>query len=567
MLHEENQSELQHDPKYQQYRSLTLPALTSVSIADTTMTTGTIGLGIHSEIDGQGPLMRVSCSQAGGNEGGVADGSHAESVAVTESQSPCYASPDCAGLANTDNGVVDTMAHVKVEVLDSVLSEAADNTQVPEAEINAEQGFRGISTDGDVVGQANIPSQIMVENGHHSPPSFDTVGSPLVFQSHLDDAPLEPNWNPYDELETRIRLEESTNRSKVAYGAETAAGGNSFIPSDRSYDGGLSTLEWSSGPNTGTSLLPQLGDLHEFQYLHHCHDHYYQSGSGLRSWSPTLGESHDGQPARPSRSRRVRKSEAPYFAPPPPTSTPPNMTMMSVLASADASHDQGCYGCPSQQCQSMQHPTRQQYQHHHRQHLLDSYPYPDPSRRLHRHHNSYSQSHTNGSPSYMYSGPSSHQDYMPSAHLSLSDAASMATAADMNGLNLGYTSYTALSPASATFPPIFGLPEGGSVSSSTNYQDHNQQGGQSHPLSYFNGHRPSHSEHYALALSQPPGMAPENMPQSSKNGEYPRRNLSKQELQAMDPDPKFCFNCHTRSTPSWRRCPEGRILLCNACGL
>ncbi|KAK3846003.1 MAG: hypothetical protein J3R72DRAFT_358639, partial [Linnemannia gamsii] len=28
-----------------------------------------------------------------------------------------------------------------------------------------------------------------------------------------------------------------------------------------------------------------------------------------------------------------------------------------------------------------------------------------------------------------------------------------------------------------------------------------------------------------------------------------------------------CNNCQTTSTPSWRRCPKGRILLCNACGL
>ncbi|KAG0195939.1 hypothetical protein BGX33_002326, partial [Mortierella sp. NVP41] len=45
------------------------------------------------------------------------------------------------------------------------------------------------------------------------------------------------------------------------------------------------------------------------------------------------------------------------------------------------------------------------------------------------------------------------------------------------------------------------------------------------------------------------------------------RSMSKQEVLAMDPDPKFCNNCRTTATPSWRRCPQGRILLCNACGL
>ncbi|KAF9287343.1 Transcription factor GATA-5 [Mortierella alpina] len=42
--------------------------------------------------------------------------------------------------------------------------------------------------------------------------------------------------------------------------------------------------------------------------------------------------------------------------------------------------------------------------------------------------------------------------------------------------------------------------------------------------------------------------------------------LSRQGL-VRDPDPKYCDNCHTTSTPSWRRCPQGQILLCNACGL
>ena len=30
---------------------------------------------------------------------------------------------------------------------------------------------------------------------------------------------------------------------------------------------------------------------------------------------------------------------------------------------------------------------------------------------------------------------------------------------------------------------------------------------------------------------------------------------------------KCCTNCGATSTPSWRRCPEGKVLLCNACGL
>ncbi|KAF9583844.1 Transcription factor GATA-5 [Lunasporangiospora selenospora] len=56
-------------------------------------------------------------------------------------------------------------------------------------------------------------------------------------------------------------------------------------------------------------------------------------------------------------------------------------------------------------------------------------------------------------------------------------------------------------------------------------------------------------------------------PHSTSISITPRRSFTKQEVQAMDPDPKHCNNCKTMNTPSWRRCPDGRILLCNACGL
>ncbi|KAF9316142.1 Erythroid transcription factor [Podila horticola] len=57
-------------------------------------------------------------------------------------------------------------------------------------------------------------------------------------------------------------------------------------------------------------------------------------------------------------------------------------------------------------------------------------------------------------------------------------------------------------------------------------------------------------------------------PQEDQDGTSSKRlSMSKQEIQSLDPDPKFCNNCGTTTTPSWRRCPQGRILLCNACGL
>ncbi|KAF9142551.1 hypothetical protein BGX30_002695 [Mortierella sp. GBA39] len=55
----------------------------------------------------------------------------------------------------------------------------------------------------------------------------------------------------------------------------------------------------------------------------------------------------------------------------------------------------------------------------------------------------------------------------------------------------------------------------------------------------------------------------ENDAASSEGPQSQRRH----EVQDRDPDPKACNNCQTTTTPSWRRCPKGRILLCNACGL
>lgn len=48
----------------------------------------------------------------------------------------------------------------------------------------------------------------------------------------------------------------------------------------------------------------------------------------------------------------------------------------------------------------------------------------------------------------------------------------------------------------------------------------------------------------------------------------PLSQISKPQIDLNNGLPrKICSNCGSISTPSWRRCPEGRNLLCNACGL
>lgn len=64
----------------------------------------------------------------------------------------------------------------------------------------------------------------------------------------------------------------------------------------------------------------------------------------------------------------------------------------------------------------------------------------------------------------------------------------------------------------------------------------------------------SSNQNSALFSSWKTSTAPTQMiqPQIDPNSGLPR---------------KICSNCGSISTPSWRRCPEGRNLLCNACGL
>ncbi|KAK3829582.1 MAG: hypothetical protein JOS17DRAFT_685927, partial [Linnemannia elongata] len=59
----------------------------------------------------------------------------------------------------------------------------------------------------------------------------------------------------------------------------------------------------------------------------------------------------------------------------------------------------------------------------------------------------------------------------------------------------------------------------------------------------------------------------ESKQESDAAGSEGPHSHRRHEVQDRDPDPKACNNCQTTTTPSWRRCPKGRILLCNACGL
>ncbi|KAG0077019.1 Transcription factor GATA-6 [Linnemannia elongata] len=74
----------------------------------------------------------------------------------------------------------------------------------------------------------------------------------------------------------------------------------------------------------------------------------------------------------------------------------------------------------------------------------------------------------------------------------------------------------------------------------------------------------------ANELLESPSMTVRSEPFKHENdttGSEGPQSHRRHEIQDRDPDPKACNNCQTTTTPSWRRCPKGRILLCNACGL
>ncbi|KAK3829325.1 MAG: hypothetical protein J3Q66DRAFT_274854, partial [Benniella sp.] len=47
----------------------------------------------------------------------------------------------------------------------------------------------------------------------------------------------------------------------------------------------------------------------------------------------------------------------------------------------------------------------------------------------------------------------------------------------------------------------------------------------------------------------------------------PHHANGRQEISNVESENKVCHNCGATESPSWRRCPQGKLLLCNACGL
>lgn len=74
-------------------------------------------------------------------------------------------------------------------------------------------------------------------------------------------------------------------------------------------------------------------------------------------------------------------------------------------------------------------------------------------------------------------------------------------------------------------------------------------------------------QRYAASWSVQPSAPHGNSIASVINRRRMTMEMEQRVVSSPCPALKRCSNCGATSTPSWRRCPEGKALLCNACGL
>ncbi|RUS13684.1 hypothetical protein BC937DRAFT_94944 [Endogone sp. FLAS-F59071] len=133
-------------------------------------------------------------------------------------------------------------------------------------------------------------------------------------------------------------------------------------------------------------------------------------------------------------------------------------------------------------------------------------------------------------------------------------------------------------PTSTSYPQTVGFPSAHLPDPSAHYSGN----GDTPPSTYGGTPPPALPRPHRYAT--PPGSSraspnrvvphPYQRPLAISTGKPSKSVKSKQSADKKGPQPqtqqqgqKSCFNCRTTVTPSWRRCPEGKNLLCNACGL